>query len=76
MDRPTHACGPRKDKGIKIMNNYELEQRIKLLERFIDMILEAQGLAIDRPNNFFDMFLGTDINNSTLRIRRVSNPRI
>ena len=55
---------------------HNLEKENKLLLRLIDMILEAQGLAIDRPDSAMDCFMGNDINDSTLRIYRQSNPRI
>lgn len=53
-----------------------LKKENKLLFRFIDMLLEAEGLEIDRPNGFMDNFMGNDISDSTLRIRRITNRRI
>jgi predicted nucleic acid-binding Zn ribbon protein len=53
-----------------------LKKENKLLTRVFNMMLEAQGLSIDRPDNAMDYFMGNDIMDSTLRIQRVSSPRI
>lgn len=53
-----------------------LKKENKILNRCVDLILQSQGLQIDRPNAFIDNFLGTDVSEATLRIRRVSSTRV